>query len=130
MSVSEPFKIPPAPALRKGQNPGLYLFGWAFRAKPDLVRWANENNVGVGKDDHVKYQLAERAITVRLDPLKLGCVYDPSPELPNGRKLCFILTDNRTPESLERAKDMDRINQFRTVLGPDAELKWYRYRKF
>ncbi|KAG5639812.1 hypothetical protein DXG03_003380, partial [Asterophora parasitica] len=52
-------KIPPAPALRKGQNPGLYLFGWAFRPR-DLVWWANENNVGVGEDDHVKHQLVEQ----------------------------------------------------------------------
>ncbi|KAG5640138.1 hypothetical protein DXG03_000950 [Asterophora parasitica] len=118
------FEIPPARALRKGRNPGLHIFGWAFRPR-DLVRSANENNVGVGEDDHVKHQLVEQEIAERLGPLKLGCAYAPSPDVPHGRKLCFILTDNRTPESLEKAKDMKRINQFRTVLGPDAELKWH-----
>lgn len=126
------FELPTPPPVRIPvgvKRVPLQVFGWGFRIR-DLVRWANDNNVSAGSDDHEKHHEALAEIIKRL-PAGYACVARIRDEerttICNPTKFCFVVGTNKTPQDMEQALDMERIDQFRNVLGPHAPLKWHRY---
>lgn len=107
----------------------LQIFGWGFGV-PELVEWPDCHGVAVGLNDHRKHQQVLTAIMQGLPTgyTQIARVRDEECTAIRGStKLCFVIGTNKTPRNLDQAQDMERIDQFRRVLGSRAPLKWHRY---
>ncbi|GLB40055.1 hypothetical protein LshimejAT787_0705650 [Lyophyllum shimeji] len=127
------FELPTPPPLRtprfpEGTRVPLLVFGWGFGV-PELVKWADDNNFRVDLDNHYRHQLAVKEIQRRLPEghRRIIRIYDEEYTDLYEFRQCFALGSNQTQESLERAQDMKLVDQFLSVLGPDAQLKWHKF---
>ena len=88
------------------------------------LKWAEDNQIGLGRKPHVRRDLAVPAILSRLHPdcRRLAIVL-----LSNGAA-CYsiVVASNKTVKDLERAKDLEMIQSVQRVLGTTEPPAWYR----
>lgn len=134
-SEHPPFEIPKPPALRTlrrskvAPRVPLQIFGWAFKMS-DLAEWATENGIGLDEDKHHKQQLGIDRIAEKLPDcyVRVANVYDEeSIDTHYVMRACLVLGSNQTAEDLQRTQDIMLIEQYRCVLGPNAQLKWHKF---
>lgn len=91
------------------------------------LKWAEDNQIGIGRKRHVRRDLALPAILSRLTP---DCRRIAVVTLANGAG-CYsvVVATNRTVEDLERAKDLKMIQSVQRVLGTAEPPAWYRPRR-
>ncbi|KAF5367343.1 hypothetical protein D9615_010286 [Tricholomella constricta] len=128
---------PPVCTTRANAVPGvppvpLQVFGWSFDIQNDVIKWANDHDFEPGMDEYFREQLARSEIRTRL-PFgyrAVAQVHDAaSPNnIIGAKRYCFVIGSNKSQEDIDLAFDMTIINQFRAVLGPDAQLQWHKYR--
>ena len=88
------------------------------------LKWAEDNQIGVGKKPYIRRSLALPAIFSRLTP---DCQRTAIVPLSNGAA-CYsvVVATNKTAEDLERAKDLKMIRSVQRVLGTTEPPAWYR----
>ena len=88
------------------------------------LKWADNNQIGVGREPHVRRDLALPAILSRLTH---DCRRTAIVPLSNGAA-CYsiVVATNKTVEDLERAKDLEMIQSVQRVLGTTEPPAWYR----
>ena len=88
------------------------------------LKWAENNQIGIGRKRHVRRDLALPAILSRLPPdcRRIAIV------LLNNGAACYsiVVATNKTVEDLERAKDLEMIQSVQRVLGIVEAPAWYR----
>ena len=91
------------------------------------LKWAVDNQIGLGRKPHVRRDLALPAILSRLTP---DCRRVAVVPLGNGAD-CFsiVVATNKTVEDLERAKDLEMIQSVQRVMGIVEPPVWYRPRR-
>ena len=91
------------------------------------LKWAEDNQIGIGRKPHVRRDLALPAILSRLT---LDCRRIAVVTLANGAG-CYsiVIATNITVEDLERAKDLEMIQSVQRVLGTMKPPAWYRPRQ-
>ena len=87
------------------------------------LKWAEDNQIGIGRKPHVRRDLALPAILSRLTP---DCRRVAVVTLANGAG-CYsvVVATNKTVEDLERAKDLGMIRSVQRVLGTIESPVWY-----
>ena len=88
------------------------------------LKWAEDNQIGLGRKPHVRRDLAMPAILSRLP---LACRRRAIVLLDSGAA-CYsiVVATNKTVEDLERAKDLEMIRSVQRVLGTTEPPAWYR----
>jgi hypothetical protein len=88
------------------------------------LKWAEDNQIGIGRKPHVRRDLALPAILSRLTP---DCRRITIVPLRNGAA-CYsiVVATNKTVEDLVRAKDLKMIQSVLRVLGTKEPPAWYR----
>ena len=87
------------------------------------LKWAVDNQIGIGKKPHVRRKLALPAILSRLTP---DCRRKAVVLLRNGAACTsIVVATNKTVEDLERAKDLKMIQSVQRVLGTVEPPEWY-----
>ena len=91
------------------------------------LKWAEDNQIGLGRKPHVRRDLALPAILSRLTP---DCRRIAVVPLSNGAG-CYsiVVATNKSVEDLERAKDLEMIQSVQRVLGTKELPQWYRPRR-
>ena len=121
-------KSPPLVNTSRANGPIIFFRVLAFTIPMDLeLKWALDNQVGLGRELHVRRDLALPAMLKSLTP---DCRRVAVVPLGNGAD-CFsiVVATNRTVEDLERAKDLEMIQSVQRVLGITELPKWYRPRR-
>ena len=91
---------------------------------PFELKWAEDNQIGIGKRLHVRRDLVLPAILKRLTP---DCRRISIVPLANGIGCCsIVVATNMSVEDLERAKDLEMIQSVQRVLGTNDLPAWYR----
>ena len=111
----------------RANGPIVFLRVLAFTAPMDYeLKWAEDNQIGIGRKPHVRRDLALPAILSRLTP---DCRRVAVVTLPNGAG-CYsvVVATNKTAEDLERAKDLEMIQSVQRVMGITEPPVWYRPR--
>ena len=88
------------------------------------LKWAEDNQIGLGRKPHVRRHLAWPVILSRLTP---DCRRQAIVLLDSGAA-CYsiVVATNKTVEDLERAKDLEMIRSVQRVLGTTEPPAWYR----
>ena len=88
------------------------------------LKWAEDNQIGLGRKPHVRRDFAMPAILSRLPP---ACRRRAIVLLDSGAA-CYsiVVATNKTVEDLERVKDLEMIRSVQRVLGTTEPPAWYR----
>ena len=91
------------------------------------LKWAEDNQIGIGKRRYVRRDLVLPEILKRLTP---DCRRIAVVPLGNGAG-CYsiVVATNKSVEDLERAKDLEMIQSVQRVLGIVEPPAWYRPRR-
>ena len=91
------------------------------------LKWAEDNQISIGRKSHVRRDLALPAIPSRLTP---DCRRIAVVMLANGAG-CYsiVVSTNKTVEDLERAKDLEMVQSVQRVLGTMVPPAWYLPRR-
>ena len=119
---------PPLANTCRAKGPVVYLRVLAFTLPIDFEhKWAEDNQIGIGKRAYVRRDLVLPAILKRLTP---DCRRIAVVPLGNGAGChSIVVATNKTVEDLERAKDLEMIQSVQRVLGTKEPPAWYRPRR-
>jgi len=123
--------LPKSPRLanaRSMNGPVVYYRVLAFPMRMDAqLKWAEDNQLGVGRKPHMRRLLALPAILRRLphDCRRIAIV-----PLGTGAT-CYsvVVATNKTGEDLARAEDLEMIQNVAQVMGATEPPAWYRPQK-
>jgi hypothetical protein len=88
------------------------------------LKWAEDNQIGIGRKPHVRRGLALPEIFSRLTP---DCRRKAVVLRHNGVvSYAIVVATNKTVEDLERVKDLKMIQSVQRVLGIVEPPEWYR----
>ncbi|RDB16392.1 hypothetical protein Hypma_002716 [Hypsizygus marmoreus] len=114
-------------AQRK-HSPPICLEVLAFLfTENDLLRWADENKYLLNSDENTRTSNVRSAIKDELPGPRrtrsFSIVWGP----PRQRKAgtCIVVATNISEQDMARARDRERIEQFKKVLGVVEEPRWY-----
>ena len=85
------------------------------------LKWAEDNQIGVGKELYIRRDLVLRAIVSRLSP---DCRRIAAVSLDDDVG-CYsiVVATNKTVEDLKRAKDLEMIQSVQRVLGTRVQRR-------
>ena len=87
------------------------------------LKWAEDNQIGIGRKPHVRRELVLPEILSRLTP---DCRRIAVVLLRNGAaSFSIVVATNKTVEDLERANDVKMIQSVQRVLGTVEPPEWY-----
>ena len=113
---------------RRANGPRVFSLVLAFPLPVDFeFKWAEDNQIGIGKNRFVRRNLVLPEILKRLTS---DCRRIAAVPLGNGAG-CYsiVVATNKTVEDLERAKDLEMIRSVQRVLGTVDPPAWYRPRR-
>jgi hypothetical protein len=116
---------PPGVANARSINgPVVYFRVLAFPLRmKDALKWAEDNQVGVGRKPHMRRELALPTILRRLPP---DCRRIAVVPLGGGAAaLSVVVATNKTAEDLARAEDLEMIQNVQRVMGTNQPPAWY-----
>jgi len=121
-------KSPPLTNTCRSNGPIVFFRVLSFPLLMDFeLKWAEDNQIGIGKKPHVRRDLAMPAMLRRVSP---DCRRLAVVKIANGA-YCYsiVVATNGTAEDLERAKDLKMIQSVQRVLGITDPPAWYRPRR-
>lgn len=92
----------------------------------DLIAWADKQQLGLDRLQIYRQEDALRSIFPKLPknrPRKFALVSHKEKSEPAH---CIIVRDNRSPDGLRAAQDLERITVFQKALGTSESPQWYR----
>jgi len=119
--------LPKSPRLANGRcinGPIVYFRVLAFPLRmKDALKWAEDNQVGVGRKPHVRRELVLPTILSRLPPhcRRIALV----PLSNGGAALSVVVATNETAEDLARADDLETMQHVQRVMGTSQPPAWY-----
>jgi hypothetical protein len=119
--------LPKSPGLANARSingPIVYFRVLAFPLPmKDALKWAEDNQVGVGRKPHMRRKLALPAILCRLPP---DCRRIAAVPLGGGAAaFSVVVATNKTAEDLARAEDLEMIQNVQQVMGASQPPAWY-----
>jgi hypothetical protein len=119
--------LPKSPGLANARSingPVVYFRVLAFPLRmKDALKWAEDNQVGVGKKPHVRRKLVLPAILRRLPP---DCRRIAAVPLGGGAAaFSVVVATNKTAEDLARAEDLEMIQNVQQIMGASQPPAWY-----
>jgi hypothetical protein len=119
---------PPGLANRRSINgPVVHFRVLAFPLRMnDALKWAEDNQVGVGRKPHMRCELALPTILRRLPP---DCCRVAVVPIGSGgaTALSVVVAMNKTAEDLARAEDLEMIQNVQRVMGTNNPPAWYTF---
>jgi hypothetical protein len=119
--------LPRSPGLANARSingPVVYFRVLCFPLRmKDALKWAEDNQVGVGRKPHMRRKLALPAILSRLPP---DCRRIAAVPLGGGAAaFSVVVATNKTVEDLARAEDLEMIQNVQQVIGASRPPAWY-----
>jgi hypothetical protein len=125
-----PLTLPESPPLAntcRAKGRIVFFRVLAFTVPMDFeLKWAEDNQIGVGREPHMRRSLALPAILRRLTPDCRRTAIVPLRGDEGPACYSIVVATNRTVEDLERAKDLEMIRSVQRVLGTTEPPAWYR----
>ena len=117
-------KSPGLANARSINGPVVYFRVLAFPLRiKDALKWAEDNQVGIGRKPHMRRELALPAILRRLPP---DCRRIAIVPLGGGAAaVSIVVATNKTVEDLARAEDLEMIQNVQRVMGASQPPAWY-----
>ncbi|KIM79915.1 hypothetical protein PILCRDRAFT_548438 [Piloderma croceum F 1598] len=119
--------LPKSPGLANARSingPVVYFRVLAFPLRiKDALKWAEDNQVGVGRKPHMRRELALPAILRRLPP---DCRRIAIVPLGGGAAaVSVVVATNKTVEDMARAEDLEMIQNVQRVMAANQPPAWY-----
>jgi len=119
--------LPKSPGLANASSitgPVVYFRVLAFPLRmKHALKWAEDNQVGVGMKPHMRRKLVLPAILRLLPP---DCRRIAAVPLGGGAAaFSVVVATNKTTEDLARAEDLEMIQNVQRVMGSTQPPAWY-----
>ena len=119
--------LPKSPGLanpRSINGPVVYFRVLAFPLQTkDTLKWAEDNQIGVGRKPHMRRKLVLPAILRRLPP---DCRRIAAVPLGGGAAaFSVVVATNKTAEDLARAEDLEMIQNVQRVMRASQPPAWF-----